>query len=132
MTDIAIIETLNGGDIVLQGNDLATVEGFTNMPYLSCFGGNDWWGNDIIGEGAGVQYNGITEDNLNAAVINTSLPNKAERWMQQDLAYLNEQYPNEKIQIDVSIPAPNKINATIAFKGEQMYINWNPLPTETT
>ena len=64
MTDLVIYETGDGGDVQLQGNDLATTSGITNQPYLGWFGGNtdasttgnelegeqklDWWGNSVL------------------------------------------------------------------------------------
>ena len=64
MNDLVIWETGNGGDAQLLGNDLATTDGLTNMPYLGWFGGNpgfittgneleneqrfDWWGNSLL------------------------------------------------------------------------------------
>ena len=62
--DVLLVETLNGGDILVKGNDLAAAQGFENMPYLALFGGNleastpnvrvsgefneDYWGNSIF------------------------------------------------------------------------------------
>ncbi|MBL4810412.1 MAG: hypothetical protein JKY43_10205, partial [Phycisphaerales bacterium] len=59
MGDLRIIENGDGGDAVLNGNDLEIINGFQNMPYLGMFGGNikastvgekveneqafDWW-----------------------------------------------------------------------------------------
>jgi hypothetical protein len=71
--DLAIIETGNGGDLQLVGNDLAMVNGIENMPYLGMFGGNieestvnkveklqsfDWWGNNLLMPGnQSIQFN---------------------------------------------------------------------------
>ncbi len=61
--DIAIIETGNGGDLLMKANDLDIVEGNQNMIYLAMFGGNieqstsntnieapygDWWANNLL------------------------------------------------------------------------------------
>jgi hypothetical protein len=43
MTDILIFETGNGGDMMLRNNDIVTVEGYENQPYLAMFGGNGSW-----------------------------------------------------------------------------------------
>ena len=40
MSDLQIIENGDGGDAVLNGNDLSIIDGFQNMPYLGMFGGN--------------------------------------------------------------------------------------------
>jgi hypothetical protein len=75
--DIALLETGNGGDISINGNDLGTMKGWGNMPYLAMFGGNpesvtrdrlptiqafDYWGNNLLWEqDASIQYNSLTE-----------------------------------------------------------------------
>lgn len=58
--DIKLYETGNGGDIRIIGNDIESVQGFDNMPYMGLFGGNvtdkgdsveqnlDWWGNSLF------------------------------------------------------------------------------------
>lgn len=82
--DIKIYETGNGGDIMIRGNDLESVQSFENMPYLGMFGGNveqttdqvgetdeqrfDWWGNSFLFD-LPTQLNSITERTL----INTPI-----------------------------------------------------------
>lgn len=78
--DAQIIETGNGGDILLKGNDLSMVYSFENMPYLAMFGGNkeaitetrlegqqafDFWGNTLLAPNdKSLQFNSITEKTL--------------------------------------------------------------------
>ena len=38
--DLAIIETLNGGDLQKVGNDIGVIYGNENQGYLGMFGGN--------------------------------------------------------------------------------------------
>jgi len=38
--DLEIVETLNGGDLLIKNNDLSMIEGLQNMPYIGMFGGN--------------------------------------------------------------------------------------------
>ena len=62
--DIKIVETRNGGDVVLKNNDLETTDSIHNDVYIGCFGGNpgenttgnekegeergDWFGNELF------------------------------------------------------------------------------------
>ena len=46
--DVKLIESGNGGDLVLTDNDLAVVGGVENMPYLSMFGGANYWANQLL------------------------------------------------------------------------------------
>lgn len=61
--DIKLNETGDGGDIVLNGNDIEVIHGFQNMPYIGMFGGQlkeattnkrvqlqvfDYWGNKLF------------------------------------------------------------------------------------
>jgi hypothetical protein len=87
--DFKLIETGNGGDFVLLGNDIQMISGIQNMPYLGMFGGNteastngpkiadeqafDWWGNNLLSpNNSVVQMNSILEKTLNETPISTS------------------------------------------------------------
>ena len=73
MADLLIRETGNGGDLVLKGNDLAMVSGAENMPYLSMFGGVNWWGNDLLlGEDIDLQFNSESEAAINDISLNSA------------------------------------------------------------
>ncbi len=84
MFDLAIIETGNGGDLVINGNDIGIVTDIGNMPYLAMFGGNkestinqsttlsqgaqsfDWWGNNLLmPSNQSQQFNSLLENIIN-------------------------------------------------------------------
>lgn len=79
--DLKVIETGNGGDLLQNGNDLAMVFSFENMPYIALFGGNkeaisptkriaseqayDFWANDLLFRNdTSLQLNSLTEKTL--------------------------------------------------------------------
>jgi len=127
--DLAIIETLNGGDLQLLGNDLAVVNGNENQFYLSMFGGNveqnteatitladskDFWGNNLLFPSqAALQFNSNTERVLNATELTSTGRIKIENAIKQDLKYLSDL--GVTITVSVSIPETNKV--TVEIKG---------------
>jgi phage gp46-like protein len=104
MKDILIYETKNGGDLLLENNDLKSVRTLINQVYLAFFGGNyeqstsdeinivnqrfDWWGNVLMDTEN--QFNSLTERTLNNIVLNSSGVSSIENSMNQDLNYLSE------------------------------------------
>ena len=122
MTDILIIETGNGGDAVLRGNDFANVDGCENSPYLSMFGGNNWWGNVM----ADVPYNSQTEAALNTLTLSSAGRVALQAAIESDLAYLSN-IPGTTWTVTTSIGTnPNQLVATININGQQFNLIWNP------
>jgi hypothetical protein len=69
--DLVLIEQNgNGGDLILQGNDLAVCTGYENIPYLSMCGGSDWWGNEFLDPAQ--QFNSLTEKTLRQYALNSA------------------------------------------------------------
>ena len=103
--DIAVVETLNGGDIQIKGNDFASQGGWGNMIYLALFGGNiegvtkeqfpteqnlDWWGNNLIFEqDEAKQFNSLTEKKLSEIALSSSGRAQIEQVIRQDLKILD-------------------------------------------
>lgn len=129
MFDVAIIETGNGGDIQLQGNDLAIVNSIENMPYLAMFGGNpgfptkntitesesfDWWGNGLlIPNNPNNQFNSLTENLLNTIALNSSGRIQIENAIKNDLKFMET---FAVISVSVSIVATDKISVQLTIK----------------
>lgn len=104
-SDLKVFETGNGGDILVQGNDFAYVDGFQNMPYLAMFGGNveqdtsqvgaddeqrfDWWGNGLIAAQA-AQNNSLTERKLGDTPITSQGRQLIEQSVRADVAFMQE------------------------------------------
>lgn len=129
MKDLAIYETGNGGDLLINNNDLSSVEILIHQVYLCLFGGNveastrgnelksekrdDWWANSLIFKNNQTkQFNSETERVLNSVVLNSSGRIKIESAVKQDLKNFNEIV---SLKIDVSIPSPERVDIYIAL-----------------
>lgn len=103
--DVLVVETLNGGDVLVKGNDLAAAQGFENMPYLALFGGNleastpsirvdgelnnDWWGNSFIPQRA-AQINSDTERKIQTEPVTSSGRVRMESTVKRDLQFMTQ------------------------------------------
>lgn len=133
--DLAVIETGNGGDLQMVGNDLAVVNGIENMPYLAMFGGNkessvspsstipqsdksfDWWGNNLLMPSSpSQQFNSLCERAINTTPLNSSGRVTIENKIIADLEFLNKV---AKITVSVTIVATDQINIDIRVKQNQ-------------
>ena len=122
MTDVLIYQTANGGDMLLQGNDVATVDGVENAPYLAMFGASDWWGNEYMD----VPFESKTIAALRDNLLNSSGRIKIEAAMQADLSFLDS-IPGTTWSVATSIQSnPNQLIATITINGQQFILLWNP------
>lgn len=123
MIDLKVIESFDGGDLVLKGNDLEVVSGFGNMPYLAMFGGNDestptqrvegeqnfdFWGNTFIPVAA--QYNSLTEKTLRTVSLNSSGRLQIEQAVKRDLKFMEA---FAKLDISVTILGVDKVKISI-------------------
>lgn len=123
--DLAILETGNGGDLIILGSDLLVVDGIENMPYLGMFGGNveqttttirpkdskDWWGNDLLMKSnQSIQFNSITEKILNTTSLTSAGRIVIENAIKKDLEFLS---PQATIKVTVTIEATDRININI-------------------
>lgn len=104
MFDPVIIETGNGGDLQLVGNDLGVVFNIENMIYLALFGGNkeevtkvkivevesfDYWANNLLMPGnPSQQFNSITEKTLDKVALNSEGRILIENAIKKDLEFL--------------------------------------------
>lgn len=133
--DIAVIETGNGGDLQLVGNDLAVVNGIENMPYLAMFGGNkestvspsstisqsdksfDWWGNNLfMPSNPSQQFNSLCERAINSTALNSAGRITIENKIIADLDFLSKV---AKVTVSVTIVATDQINVDIRIKQNQ-------------
>lgn len=126
--DIKIYETGNGGDIFIAGNDLETVDGFENMPYLAMFGGNvemttqqvgdndeqrfDWWGNSFIPESA-AQMNSLTEKKLITTPVTSQGRILIEQVIRADFKFM-EEFAN--ITASVAVLSDDWIGITVQIR----------------
>jgi hypothetical protein len=124
--DLAIIETGNGGELKLLGNDFAMQGGWGNMPYLAMFGGNpqgvtkeklpteeslDWRGNNLLmPQDKSIQFNSLTERTLMEVALNSSGRLKIEQAVKKDLEFMEA---FAEIKVSVTIPAVDKVKIDI-------------------
>jgi len=136
MSDLKLIETFDGGDLVLNGNDLQVIDGFQNMIYLALFGGNvkqstkefdedeerfDYWANDLLMlDSPDIQYNSETERTLNEVTLNSRGRLLVEQSVKKDLEFMQDFgnvevnvsiVQNNRVQINVIIKEPNELNS---------------------
>lgn len=129
MTDVMIIETGNGGDLVANGNDLAMVQSFENMPYLAMFGGNvesstpikriateqanDYWANSLLfTNDTSKQFNSLTEKTLNTTTLNSAGRIDIENAVKADLDFMKE-FAELSVNVQILSDDVVKINITI-------------------
>ena len=127
MTDLALHETGDGGDIQLQGNDLVTTGSIFNQIYMGLFGGNpaasttgteldteqrfDWFANGLLFQDEPkIQQNSTLERTLNEVALNSSGRLQIEEAVKADLAFLKDV---AEISVETSITDIDKIQITI-------------------
>jgi hypothetical protein len=129
MFDLALLESGNGGDYQLKGNDLAVVNGTENMPYIAMFGGNieqstennvvleqsfDYWGNTLLmNANQPIQFNSTVERTLKNIALTSAGRAVIENAIIADLQFIvNMGIP---ISVSVSIPATDRIEVELTI-----------------
>jgi hypothetical protein len=120
ITDVLIYETGNGGDLLVRGNDLATVSGVENSPYLALFGGSDWWGNYLTDN----KFISLTEATLLDVALTSSGRKKIEDAVLADLAYLNN--IDAEYSVSVTLAGANRVSIEININGDLFMMQWAP------
>ena len=131
MADLELIETGNGGDLVLLGNDLSVIEGFQNMPYLAMFGGNvdastgefipeeqnfDYWANSLLFfDTPEVQFNSDLERLLNNVALSTSGRQQIEQTVKTDVAFMLG-FSTIEVEVEVAITAVDRLEILIKIQ----------------
>ncbi len=121
ISDLLLIEMGGGGDLTLRGNDLASITGYENTPYLALFSGNDWWGNYLLTD----QILCETEDILNTTPLTSAGRVQIENAIKSDLKFLNN-IAGTSYTIATSITNSNRIDIIITINGQQFNLMWNP------
>lgn len=126
MRDIKIISTLDGGDLVQQGNDIATVSGVENVPFLAMFGGASWCLNFLTNK----PFQSRTETVLRSVVLNSEGRLKIQEAVDADLAFLND-IAGTTWSTTVALEAPNHVRIGVTINGQLFETLWNPtMPAE--
>lgn len=129
MIDLTIIETGNGGDAILLGNDLAKATGMENQPYLAMFSGDgDWWGNGLLlANNKILQYSSETEQALKSTALNSAGRIAIERAVMNDLAYLKKIVPGTNVTVSARLTQASRVDIEIKIGGETFAYQWNPI-----
>lgn len=126
--DILIYETGQGGDFVLQGNDIARVLGVENGPYLAMFGGTGHWADYMTPDNP---YNSKTEEVLKNTPLTSAGRIAVLNAVNEDLEYLNAT-PGTTWTVNVSITASNRWKIEVFINGEQFIKEWDPVENNLT
>jgi hypothetical protein len=145
VVDTLLVESGNGGDMLLRGRDVATAFGWENMVYMAMFGGNvgfptprtrpngeqafDWWGNVVIApQDQLLQFNSLTENALNTIALTSAGRVLIEDAVKKDLAFMSA-FAN--LNISVTITGVDRLQIAIAIarpdnlQSEQLIYLWD-------
>jgi len=148
MLNFTLYEDGNGGQMVLQNNEILQTESLATLAYLLMFGGNvaaktqqdnpigelriDWWGNDPT-ENSEKWINSETEKVLKGIEISSQSLYTIQQAVINDTKSL-EQYGNvtvlvsfpnlNRVSIEITIEEPSKIN------GNRLIIVWDATRNE--
>lgn len=151
IVDLKLIETYDGGDCVLKGNDLEMISGLQNMPYIGLFGGNveqsttgpktteetfDFWGNFLFHPTEQpIWFNSKTEKLLKEVSLTSSGRIQIEEQVKSDIDFMTtfaqvsvkvSLIGVDKIKIYIQLIEPNKQDST-----DLVYI-WDATQEELT
>lgn len=149
--DLALKESLDGGEFVRKGNDLLLTGAIYNQIYLALFGGNveqrtvelsqdsnrfrkDWWGNQLFFPNSpNSQFNSQLERALNETAISSGGLLKLEAVAKDDLRFLTD---IGTVEVDISLIEHEKIRIAVSvFQKENLRENdfvfiWNQTKLE--
>ena len=124
--DVYLIETGDGGDVVLQGNDLKLIGGLENMIYIALFGGNpgnstfgpktteqqfDFWGNFMLHPSdQPIWFNSTLEFLLETTAITSAGRYKLEQAVLDDLQFMTK---FAKISASVELICIDKVKISV-------------------
>lgn len=124
--DVRLIETGDGGDVTLKGNDIQSIEGLQNMPYIAIFGGNpnqltqgertdieafDYWGNFLFEpNNTAAWFNSRLEKVLKNTTITPQGVRLIETAINKDLNFMRE---FAEVTVSVSSPFVDRLKIDI-------------------
>lgn len=127
--DVTLCQTINDGDISVEGGIMAMSGGIETAAYLSLFGGNEdddgsdgspanWWGN-IDETQPEREYHSETQHVLQAMPATANNLLKVEAAAQRDLAWMITSGVATEIIVAATIPAVNRLKITVDGAGDQ-------------
>ena len=123
--DVLLFETGSGGSVLLRNNDVVTVAGYENMPYIAQFGGNGYWADDLVLTG-NQRHTSQTEQVMNSVPLNSAGRIAIEDAITADLSFFSDAVPGTDAEVSVSIAAKDRVDADIEINGQNIYMNFNP------
>jgi hypothetical protein len=150
MIDLAIIETGNGGDLKIAGNDFAVQNSWGNMIYLAMFGGNkgaitrekqdieeqdDWWGNTLLFRNTPAQQmNSYTQFELENVSFTSSGRIKLQKAIEKDIEFMSSFaittvsvsfIDDNKVEINIKVEKPETKKGLVAEKYTTAIFIWD-------
>ncbi len=128
MFDFFVKETGDGGDLAISGNDLNLVTGYETMVYLALFSGNNnYWANGLLlAEGDDNTFASSTEFALANNVLNSQGRLNIIAAIKSDLNFIKTYVPETVIEVNASIPQPDRLEVVITINGVDFTLHWNP------
>jgi hypothetical protein len=149
MIDFRLIETGNGGDLVLNGNDISLIGGWQNMIYLAMFGGNveentgeraseqlveSYWANELLWPNESEkQFNSSTERTLQNTPLNEHGRRQIEDAVTSDLNFISD-FANYRVEVEIVQQKEVRINIFVTEpdvqEEKEFQFIWNSLEQE--
>lgn len=138
--DVQLYQTVDDGDITVDGGLIKMTGGLDTAVYLSLFGGNEsddgiadnplqWWGN--IGETeTAKQYHSETQNLLRSIPSTTGNLQRIRDAVSRDLAWLSSAGVARELEVSVGMPGLNKVSISVNVDGFSAdYVeNWKNTP----
>jgi phage gp46-like protein len=124
MTDVLLYQTLDDGDVSIDGGQVQLTDGLETAVYLSLFGGNEaddglpdnphgWWGNE--GEGQDARMVSRLQNLMGGLPASSANLKRLNDAASADLAWLTTRY---SVAVSASIPGINRVKMTVAINGQ--------------
>ncbi len=120
--DVLLFQSLDGGEIAIENNQIKMTTGFETAVYLSLFSPDDWFLNDVA----------ETDDERLSSETNkiiTKLPNVSKNYalleqaIKDDLKWLTKQKLAQSYSVNISSNAINRVNIMIEIDGVELKFN---------
>ncbi len=142
MSDVQLLETVNGGEIQCVNGQIVLSEGLETAAFLSLFGGNSddagqtatdsiqWWGNLSEADPAN-RYRGELQFLLNTLPLIPANLQRFEEAAAADLSWMTDSIADD-LAVAATMPALNRvdINVAIVIDGKTTLFTLTPLKTK--
>lgn len=122
--DVLVIQTADGADFRISGNDIEVITGYENLPFISMFSGDgDWWANSLLLQGN--NFVSETDQALKTNALNSAGRVNIERAVNNDLQFLSD-ITGTTYTSSVTLVGNNRISIVITINGKTFNYLWNP------